>query len=70
MRRTNQLLQDADAERHFGLPLRKLQEAGTATDEALAQSLVDEYEVAYPEALDDTRQLLHQLEEMGVITIN
>ena len=50
--------------------IRKLQEAGTTTDEALALSLADEYEVAYPEALDDTCQLLRQLEEMGVIAIN
>lgn len=49
--------------------VRKLQEAGSATDEALAGSLTDEYDVDSPAALADTRQLLLRLEELGVVTI-
>jgi hypothetical protein len=39
------------------------------TSDALAQSLVDTYEVDFPEALADVEELLRMLEEQGVVVI-
>lgn len=39
-----------------------------STVEELAQYLVDNYDVSYSEALNDTAQFIHQLEELGCVT--
>lgn len=49
--------------------IRRMQDSGTTSDEVLAQKLSEEYNVTYPEALTDTRELLLELEQMGVIII-
>lgn len=49
--------------------IRKLQE-GTATTDALARCLTEEYNVTYPEALTDTEALVRQLAEQGVVVIS
>lgn len=45
------------------------QHSSSVASETLAQSLVDSYEVDFPEALADVEELLRLLEEQGVVVI-
>lgn len=46
-----------------------LQHSSSVASETLAQSLVDSYEVDFPEALADVEELLRLLDEQGVVVI-
>lgn len=48
--------------------IKKLQEH-PATLEELTRQLVDAYTVNYSEAYNDIKEVTHQLEELGIITI-
>jgi hypothetical protein len=45
------------------------QHSSSVASETLAQSLVDSYEVDFPEALADVEELLRLLDEQGVVVI-
>ena len=45
------------------------QHSSSVLSETLAQSLVDSYEVDFPEALADVEELLRLLDEQGVVVI-
>lgn len=45
------------------------QHSSSVASEILAQSLVDSYEVDFPEALADVEELLRLLDEQGVVVI-
>ena len=45
------------------------QHSSSVASETLAQSLVDSYEVEFPEALADVEELLRLLDEQGVVVI-
>ncbi|MBR5512145.1 MAG: PqqD family protein [Bacteroidaceae bacterium] len=45
------------------------QHSSPVASEVLAQSLVDSYEVDFPQALADVEELLHLLDEQGVVVV-